>query len=166
MSVKRVLIIEDDPALLRGLADNFEDAGYRTRTAREGIAGLDAALEDRCDLMILDIMLPGINGYEICRRIREAGLDVPIIMLTAKGREEDIVRGLNLGADDYVTKPFSIDELLARVRAFLRRHRPEEEEIFQFDAFQPWTRRRPGSRGMAGRSSSRPRSTSCSGISS
>jgi DNA-binding response OmpR family regulator len=132
MAGETVLIIEDDPAMLRGLQDNFELRGYRTETAAEGRQGLEAALSGSPDLILLDIMLPGMNGYEICRRIREAGREMPIIMLTAKGQEEDIVRGLRLGADDYVTKPFSIQELAARVEAFLRRYRPQDREIHRF----------------------------------
>ena len=132
MTDASVLIVEDDPALLRGLRDNFDGAGYRVIAARDGEAGLEAALTDRPDLVLLDIMLPRINGYEVCRRIREAGLDMPILMLTARGQEEDIVRGLNLGADDYVIKPFSIKELLARCNAFLRRRRAEMPDVFTF----------------------------------
>ncbi|MCP4655565.1 MAG: response regulator transcription factor [bacterium] len=132
MTGASVLIVEDDPALLRGLSDNFDLAGYRVSVARDGRAGLEAALGDRPDLVVLDIMLPQLDGYEVCRRIREAGLDMPLIMLTAKGQEEDIVRGLNLGADDYVTKPFSIKELLARCHAFLRRRRSQMPEVFVF----------------------------------
>src|ERR1051325_6972860 len=116
-----VLIIEDDPALLRGLRDNFESQAYRVQVARDGQKGLSAALANPPDLLLLDIMLPKMNGYEICRAIRANQLEVPIIMLTAKGQEEDIIRGLELGADDYVTKPFSIRELLARAKAFLPR---------------------------------------------
>src|SRR6185295_4645654 len=101
-----VLIVEDDAALLRGLKDNFEAQNYRVRLARNGSEGLSAALADPPDLLVLDIMLPKLNGYEICRALRSRGLKMPIIMLTAKGQEEDIVRGLELGADDYVTKPF------------------------------------------------------------
>src|SRR6266545_4791172 len=117
-----VLIIEDDPALLRGLKDNFEARHYRVRVACDGREGLSAALASPPDLLVLDVMLPKMNGYEICRAVRAKKLDLPIIMLTAKGQEEDIIRGLELGADDYVTKPFSIRELLARAKAFLRRH--------------------------------------------
>ena len=117
-----LLIIEDDPALLRGLKDNFERAGYRVRTAADGQRGLESLLAEPPDLLLLDLMLPRLNGYEICRTARDHGLALPIIMLTAKGQEDDIVRGLELGADDYVTKPFGIRELLARVKAFLRRH--------------------------------------------
>src|SRR5512135_3175036 len=125
MSAKTILIIEDDPVLLRGLRDNFEAQGYLVRTARDGQKGLDALLTAPPDLLLLDLMLPKVNGYEICEAARARQLDVPIIMLTAKGQEDDIVRGLELGADDYVTKPFSIRELLARVKAFLRRNAPE-----------------------------------------
>ncbi|MHC4281313.1 MAG: response regulator transcription factor [Planctomycetota bacterium] len=119
--METVLIIEDDPTMLRGLKDNFEFQGYKVFTATDGEEGLNAALNKKPDLILLDIMLPKINGYEICRLVRQEGLEMPIIMLTAKGEESDIVLGLNLGADDYVTKPFSIKELLARSAAFLRR---------------------------------------------
>jgi len=114
------------------LKDNFEYAGYTVRTAVDGEDGLNAELSDKPDLVILDIMLPKINGYEICRHARAQGLEMPIIMLTAKGQESDIVLGLNLGADDYVTKPFSINQLLARVNAFLRRRRGHEIKVFEF----------------------------------
>lgn len=130
-----ILIVEDEPALLRGLKDNFTFSGYTVYTAADGRAGLDAALERQPDLILLDIMLPHINGYEICKTLREAGLDMPIIMLTAKGQEADIILGLNLGADDYVTKPFSTDELLARVAAFLRRRTREEGEPIAFGPY-------------------------------
>ncbi|MBI5091114.1 MAG: response regulator transcription factor [Candidatus Hydrogenedentes bacterium] len=123
MNRETVLIVEDDPAMLRGLKDNFAYEGYTVRTAPDGKSGLDAALDGKPDLIILDIMLPKINGFEICRLLREEGLDMPIIMLTAKGQEADIILGLNLGADDYVTKPFRVNELLARANAFLRRRR-------------------------------------------
>ena len=121
MATPTVLIIEDDSTLLRGLVDNFRAQNYRVVAAADGQQGLDTALTHAPDLILLDIMLPKINGYEVCRLIRTRDLDVPIIMLTAKGQEEDIIRGLELGADDYVTKPFGIRELLARAAAFLRR---------------------------------------------
>jgi|SRR4051794_21702587 DNA-binding response OmpR family regulator len=121
-----ILIVEDDSALLRGLKDNFETQNYIVRTARDGDAGLTSALADPPDLVVLDIMLPKMNGFEICRAIRTKGLEMPIIIVTAKGQEQDIIRGLELGADDYVTKPFSIRELLARVKAFLRRQQQLE----------------------------------------
>ncbi|MCF7958123.1 MAG: response regulator transcription factor [Phycisphaerae bacterium] len=118
--------------MLRGLKDNFEYQGYTVITASDGEAGLNTALEAKPDLIVLDIMLPKINGYEICQLIRREKLDMPIIMLTAKGQESDIILGLNLGADDYMTKPFSIRELLARTEAFLRRRRQDEPQIFEF----------------------------------
>jgi len=134
--METVLIIEDDAAMMRGLQDNFEYAGYHVLTAADGETGLNAALDTRPDLIILDIMLPKINGYEICRLIRKENLDMPIIMLTAKGEESDIILGLNLGADDYVTKPFSIKELLARTAAFLRRRKQDDgQELFEFGDF-------------------------------
>ncbi len=135
MQNEAILIIEDDPVMLRGLKDNFTFKGYRVKTAKDGESGLNEALSTNPDLIILDIMLPKINGYEICRLIRAEGLDTPIIMLTAKGQESDIILGLNLGADDYVTKPFNIQELLARVNAFLRRRRQEETRQFKFGDF-------------------------------
>jgi DNA-binding response OmpR family regulator len=134
--METVLIIEDDPTMLRGLKDNFEYKGFKVMTASDGEAGLNKALNDRPDLIILDIMLPVINGYEVCRMIREQKLDMPILMLTAKGQESDIVLGLNLGADDYITKPFSIKELLARANAFLRRRRLKETAAYVFGEFR------------------------------
>jgi DNA-binding response OmpR family regulator len=128
----RILIVEDEPALLRGLKDIFASKGYEVLTAADGETGLDLAMSRQPDLILLDIMLPKMNGYEICRALRARGLDVPIIMLTAKGQEEDIVLGLNLGADDYVTKPFKIRELVARVNAFLRRRKSGQEAVFRF----------------------------------
>lgn len=130
-----ILIIEDDPTMLRGLKDNFEFEGYCVATASDGEKGLEAALSVKPDLIVLDIMLPEVNGYEICRLVRAEGLDVPIIMLTAKGQEQDIILGLNLGADDYVTKPFSIKQLLARANAFLRRRRQPAEKSCRFGDF-------------------------------
>jgi DNA-binding response OmpR family regulator len=133
--VETVLIVEDDPTMLRGLRDNFEFRGYHVLSAEDGEEGLNTALNAKPDLIILDIMLPKINGYEVCRLIRKEELEMPIIMLTAKGEESDIVLGLNLGADDYVTKPFSIKELLARAEALRRRTRQTEPEVFRFADF-------------------------------
>ncbi len=130
--METILIIEDDPTMLRGLKDNFEYEGYRVQTATDGDLGLKAALGIKPDLIILDLMLPKVNGYEVCRFLREEGLDMPIIMLTAKGQESDKVLGLKIGADDYVTKPFSIKELLARADAFLRRRRTATSTAFTF----------------------------------
>jgi DNA-binding response OmpR family regulator len=135
MTASRILIIEDDPALLRGLKDNFAAAGYDVRTAADGQRGLDTLLAEPPDLVLLDLMLPRVSGYDICRTARDRGLAMPIIMLTAKGQEEDIVRGLELGADDYVTKPFGIRELLARARTALRRQ-GDTGAIRQFGDFR------------------------------
>ena len=134
--METVLIIEDDPTMLIGLKDNFEFKGYKVLTAADGEKGLKAALNSKPDLILLDVMLPKINGYELCRLIREEKLATPIIMLTAKGEESDIVLGLNLGADDYVTKPFSIKELLARAAAFLRRAKKEVQDAYEFGDFR------------------------------
>lgn len=137
MSLKNrnVLIVEDDEALLLVLKDNFEMQGATVHTAVTGTQGLKLGLNESLDLIILDIMLPEMNGYEVCMRIREEGSQVPIIMVTAKGEEDDIVRGLQLGADDYVTKPFSIRELMARCKAFLRRTSATEESALTFGTF-------------------------------
>jgi DNA-binding response OmpR family regulator len=128
----QILIIEDDPTLLRGLKDNFEFEGCRVHTATDGQVGLDRALELRPDLIVLDLMLPRVNGYEICRFLRAEKCDMPIIMLTAKTQESDVVLGLKLGADDYVTKPFSIKELLARAEALLRRAQARTPSAYTF----------------------------------
>lgn len=125
-----VLIVEDDSSLIRGLKDSFSQAGFKVLTAMDGEQGLHLAIVEPVDLILLDVMLPKMNGYEVCQGVREAQCDVPIIMLTAKGQEQDVVRGLNLGADDYVTKPFSIVELLARANAFLRSKKPIQEYFF------------------------------------
>jgi len=119
--VKTILIIEDDVSILRGLKDNLEYEGYIVVTETNGEKGLELALEKIADLILLDIMLPGMNGYEICRKIKKEKPELPIIMITARGSEMDKISGLDIGADDYVTKPFSIPELLARVRAIFRR---------------------------------------------
>ena len=124
MSEQRILIIEDEPDLLRGLALNLKAEGYGVLTASRGDAGVEQALRDRPELVLLDIMLPGMNGLDVCRELRRKGFEAPIIMLTAKAEEVDRVVGLEIGADDYVTKPFGIRELLARIRARLRRHAP------------------------------------------
>lgn len=131
-----VLIVEDSTALRRGLVDNFRDAGYDVREADDGPSGLAQALDAPPDLAILDVMLPRLNGFEICRRVRAAGQAFPILMLTVKDDETDIVLGLNLGADDYVTKPFSVQELLARAAALLRRARQPEEQVVRFGPFE------------------------------
>jgi DNA-binding response OmpR family regulator len=136
MSAGRILIIEDEPALMLGLKDAFEDLGFVVQCAADGQKGLTLATEGRVDLILLDVMLPKVNGYEICRVVRGRGLDMPIIMLTARGQEEDIILGLNLGADDYVTKPFKLGELIARAHAFLRRRRAPPVDAICFGDFE------------------------------
>jgi len=119
--VKTILVIEDDISILRGLKDNLDYEGYAVITETNGEKGLQLALKKQADLILLDIMLPGMNGYEICRKLKMEKPEMPIIMITARGSEIDKVSGLDTGADDYVTKPFSIPELMARIRAVFRR---------------------------------------------
>ena len=122
--MSRVLVVEDDAAILRGLTDNLRCEGYEVLQASDGDAGLRLAREGRPDLIILDLMLPRLSGYEVCTKLRAQGAGTPILMLTARGDEADRIVGLDMGADDYVTKPFSVRELLARVRALIRRAAP------------------------------------------
>lgn len=117
----RVLIIEDEPDMRKGLEDNLKFEGYETTSTGNGDEGLRIAERAQHDLIVLDLMLPGMDGMEICRRLKSQSIDTPIIMLTARGAESDRVLGLESGADDYITKPFSLRELLARVKAILRR---------------------------------------------
>ncbi len=121
-----ILVIEDERAILDGLRDNLEFEGYRVLTAADGESGLKLASKERPDAIILDLMLPRLSGYEVCRRLRAEKILTPILMLTARGEEMDRVLGLDLGADDYMTKPFSVRELAARLRALLRRTQPEQ----------------------------------------
>jgi DNA-binding response OmpR family regulator len=116
-----IVIIEDEPELALGLRDNLEFEHHRVSHAATGQAGLDLVQNESADLVLLDIMLPDIDGFEVCKRLRAAGYKLPIVVLSARGQEVDKVRGLELGADDYVTKPFSLRELLARINAALRR---------------------------------------------
>jgi len=118
---EKILIIEDEEDLVKGLKLNLLDEGYEVDYALNGKEGLEKALNEKPDLILLDIMLPGMNGLEICKELRQKKMDIPILMLTAKGEEIDKVIGLEIGADDYISKPFSIRELLARVKAHLRR---------------------------------------------
>jgi DNA-binding response OmpR family regulator len=117
----KVLIVEDDDSMAVALKDGFEYEGYTVALARDGATGLQMATEESPNLMILDVMLPKMNGLDVCRQVRKEGNSLPIIMLTARGQEIDKVLGLKIGADDYVTKPFSFLELMARVEAVLRR---------------------------------------------
>jgi len=121
MEQRRVLVVEDDAAIRRGIVDALEFAHYAVKEAADGEAGLDLALSLDCDLILLDLVLPGPDGLEILRQVREARPTLPVIILTARGEEDDRVQGLTLGADDYVVKPFSVKELLARIEAVLRR---------------------------------------------
>src|SRR6266516_2729423 len=129
----RILIVEDEPAMVAGLRDNFEFEGYDVITAPDGVAGLERALNEAPDIVILDVMMPRMSGLDVCKQLKSKRPSLPIIMLTARGQEIDKVVGLELGADDYVTKPFSIRELLARVKAVLRRTAPQAEpDVYRF----------------------------------
>ena len=130
----KILVVEDEPAMVAGLRDNFEFEGYEVITAQDGVEGLERALEDSPDLVVLDVMMPRMSGLEVCKQLRAKRASLPIIMLTARGQEIDKVVGLELGADDYVTKPFSIRELLARVKSVLRRTAalPKDKEQHSF----------------------------------
>ncbi len=124
---QKLFIVEDEPAIRTGLVDVFVYHGYDVAFASEGRDALERALHGDYDLILLDVMLPGMDGFEICRRIREANKEQPIIMLTAKNTDEEIIQGLSLGADDYVAKPFSVAQLVLRVEAVLRRCRPDTQ---------------------------------------
>ena len=130
--MSKILIVEDEPDMILGLKDNFEFEGYEVVTASDGATGLERARSEKPDLLILDIMLPRVSGLEVCKALRGEGFSAPIIMLTARGQEIDKVVGLELGADDYVTKPFSIRELLARVRAILRRSEGQKKRLARY----------------------------------
>jgi len=134
MGTTKVLIVEDEPNMVAGLRDNFEYEGFRVITALDGVEGLEKALQDSPDLVVLDVMMPRMSGLDVCRQLKAKRPSIPIIMLTARGQEVDKVVGLELGADDYVTKPFSIRELLARVKAVLRRSQtlPKEQDRYAF----------------------------------
>jgi DNA-binding response OmpR family regulator len=134
MTTPRILIVEDEPDLLRGLELNIKSDGYIVLTAQRGDEAVACALRERPDLVLLDVMLPGMNGFDVCRELRRSAFDGPIIMLTARGDEVDRVVGLEIGADDYVTKPFGVRELLARIRVRLRRHTlAEPTAVLRFD---------------------------------
>lgn len=128
----KVLIIEDEPNMVLGLKDSCEYEGYEVCVARDGKEGLEKAASEKPDIILLDLMLPLLSGIDVCRTLRIRGIETPILMLTARGEETDKVVGLEVGADDYVTKPFSIKELLARIRAHLRRAAKQVAEIESF----------------------------------
>lgn len=119
--MSRILIVDDEPSMREGLADNLVFEGYTAEMAANGIEALEKLHTDQYDLVILDVMMPGLSGFDVCKKLRQEENNVPVILLTAKGEEIDRVLGLELGADDYITKPFSLRELLARVKAILRR---------------------------------------------
>ena len=139
----RILIVEDEPAMVAGLRDNFEYEGYEVISASDGVEGLERALAEEPDLIVLDVMMPRMSGLDVCKQLKAKKPSLPIIMLTARGQEVDKVVGLELGADDYVTKPFSIRELMARVKAVLRRAAPHapEPEIYKFSDVEVNVRR-------------------------
>ena len=149
MSKTRILIVEDEPSMVAGLRDNFEFEGYEVVTAGDGEAGLERALADSPDIVILDVMMPKLSGLDVCKQLKGKRPSLPIILLTARGQEVDKVVGLELGADDYVTKPFSIRELLARVKAVLRRAKvlPVDQERFAFENIEVNLRRHEVRRG-------------------
>jgi len=120
----RILVVEDEPGIALGLEDDLRLEGWHVELAADGALGARRAREEQFDLILLDVMLPNKDGFDVCREVRRAGIRTPIIMLTAKAQEAEKIMGLDLGADDYVTKPFSMRELIARVRALLRRHEP------------------------------------------
>jgi two-component system, OmpR family, alkaline phosphatase synthesis response regulator PhoP len=137
--VKRLLLIEDEPGLVLTLADRLGREGYSVASAQDGVTGLERALQEAFDLILLDVMLPKQNGFDVLRDLRLQGVDTPVIMLTARGQVVDKVVGLKLGADDYLTKPFEMMELLARVEARLRRAAPPatvDAEAYRFGAIQ------------------------------
>lgn len=119
--MNRILVIEDDKAIIRGLTDNLKKENFDVHSSTNGAQGFEIAKRDKFDLILLDVMLPGMNGRDVCKNLRSVGVQTPILMLTVKGEELDKVLGLEIGADDYMTKPFSIRELIARIHAILRR---------------------------------------------
>jgi len=126
-AVPRVLIVEDEAPILEGLSELFEAQGFEPERASDGLTAVDLLEAGHFDLVLLDLMIPGLDGLSVLRRVRAAGDDTPVLILTARGAEEDVVAGIEAGADDYVTKPFGIRELVARARGLLRRARPTEE---------------------------------------
>lgn len=130
--MKKILIVEDELNMVNGLKDNLEFEGFEVDTAMEGRTGLQKVLKQGYDLVLLDVMLPEVSGFDICKAARKDGINTPIILLTAKGEEIDKVLGLEFGADDYITKPFSLRELLARIKAILRRSHPDKESDTEF----------------------------------
>jgi two-component system, OmpR family, alkaline phosphatase synthesis response regulator PhoP len=129
--VESIVVVEDDRNIARGLEKNLRFEGFSVQVAEDGERGLELVVDKKPDLILLDVMLPKMNGFEVLREVRRLGLEIPVVMLTAKAEELDKIRGLDLGADDYITKPFSLSELMARIRAVLRRKRRFEKKIDQ-----------------------------------
>lgn len=127
--METILLIEDDPAIALGLKKNLRFEGYEVLTAHKGDEGLEVAIQKQPDLILLDIMLPNLSGFEICKTLKRSQVDIPVIMLSAKDQEIDKIMGLDLGADDYITKPFSVRELIARINAVMRRKKRYEKEV-------------------------------------
>ena len=134
--MKKILIVEDELNMVNGLKDNLEFEGFEVDTAMEGGSGFRKLSKIRYDLILLDVMLPEVSGFDICKTARKEGINTPIILLTAKGEEIDKVLGLELGADDYITKPFSLRELLARIKAIMRRHHQEKMKMGNGNLFR------------------------------
>src|SRR5436309_13327738 len=129
----RILVVEDEPGVALGLEDDLRLEGWEVEVAPDGVVGAKRAREQQFDLILLDVMLPGKDGFDVCRELRRAGLRTPIIMLTARAQEAEKILGLDIGADDYITKPFSPKELRARIRAALRRNAGQDNpEVFRF----------------------------------
>jgi two-component system, OmpR family, alkaline phosphatase synthesis response regulator PhoP len=126
---RRILVVEDDLSILSGLSINLKVEGYEVLQSQDGRTGLERTLDDKPDLLVLDVMLPEMNGYEVLKELRRRRVDVPVVMLSARGQEPDKILGLDLGADDYVVKPFGLQELLARIKAVLRRRYPSGEVV-------------------------------------
>ena len=122
--MSRILVVEDEPAILRGIVDNLIFEGYEATGAADGVTGYQLARETKPDLLVLDLMMPRMSGYELCKKLRADDIRIPILILSARGEEADRILGLDIGADDYMSKPFSVRELMARVRALLRRASP------------------------------------------
>ncbi len=128
-----ILLVEDEEAMLKGLRDAFEHHGFTVKAAKDGETGLQIAEKEGPDIIILDVMLPGMDGFDVCRTLRKRGVTIPILMLTARAEEVDKVVGLEIGADDYITKPFSTRELLARVKAHLRRTTEKAQVLDRYE---------------------------------
>ncbi len=127
----RLLVVDDEPSMVMGLKDNLEFEGYAVQTATDGTSALNSIRTNPFDLVVMDVMMPGLSGFDVCKTLRAENNATPILLLTARGQEMDRVLGLELGADDYITKPFSLRELLARIKAILRRTRPQPPSSHQ-----------------------------------